>query len=423
VFPAITDQTRLAIVTVEDSECRIRNFIRRELGSTEWPDSGRLAGRIVILTLRRMDAATAKQDARALSACLDSNTCQVLVDSLVKVQHPTHWRALKETASRQTFSSPPQRFYFGHDRQFLYRQVIRQADLMGVCWVNRLVNVLEHDRGVSSSAAAIEKWKSQFDSLGVSHLWKWIAASLHLIDAGQMYQVLLDSNIHQGNTCLLSNSGSDLHLKRFLERTNPHTIPTLSEILQRGHVGPLTIAVDTIQGGGQLLDALSKHGNQLSSNGQRIRIVPCHATEHGVETVRSEVQKQVNALLDFDLQYSLVTKNQRGESAIPMPELEMRLGMLGCKPQIISEAMEFSKKIGWQLTDQNRHLGKIEPLGRRNLGLTTILAGCPGQGVLPLLWLGSSPSTPVQWAADGILRKVDWRPLFPHFHDQAPKDH
>jgi hypothetical protein len=210
-------------------------------------------------------------------------------------------------------------------------------------------------------------------------------------------------------------------LKRYFEGKYGKEISTIKQRLSEPDLRPLTIVVDSIQGGGQLLSALREHTEQLLARGQLISILPYHATQHGIETVKDEVHPNLRALLEFNLKRSTVTENVRGTSSIPVPEIQHRLMLLGCKPQILTQVMDFAKGIGDQLVRQNLLSNSVGPLGRRNLGLTTIIDGYPGQGTLPMLWLNSPPGYNVNWTGHSGKLSTPWKALLPHHHDQTPR--
>lgn len=269
----------------------------------------------------------------------------------------------------------------------------------------------------------VDGWKTQFAKAGRKEYADFIISAINLIERKHLSHALDQMPLEPFSTCVLLGSGSDLAIRRKLEgKPGWPQIYSLEEFLGQNRAAQIALVVDAIHGGGQISSCLQGLADTIQRQGVRIRIFPLHATRKGISRLINAISEMnLAAVVSVDCSHSIVLENEERNSfnePVSVPELVLRMQCLGYRESLVREVRSFAMKIGAlleQLLCGDEFPDSTKGLGLHFMGLTTLIDGYPGLGVLPIIRTGCPQGTTISF--DG--RKFDWQALVAHQNDQA----
>ncbi len=328
-----------------------------------------------------------------------------VLDPLLQGTNPGFWKhtdGLRKNYTDVTIHSPTTKAAFSS-------LISREIKHCGLDYRSRLVSSMKAQYGASLSGEhLLNEWVRQFSKMGVESYGEDILRCMEVLSEGELRHLLsLDRTTKY---CVLSKNGSDRSIIRQLDSCgNLHQVRLLSECLDHVNTTPITLLVDSVHSGSQLIEEFERCLNKMIGFSGKIVVKAAHLTTYGTHKVKQWLQRHnLESIVDLDFSNALKVENITSLNAQKQSELELRLNILGHKQSYIEKAVGFCRKIGAtlkQTEDHGDYPDLLVGLGGFSLGLTSMI-GFPGKGVLPVLRL----SGPVKFDT----HKLEWKALFSH---------
>jgi hypothetical protein len=169
----------------------------------------------------------------------------------------------------------------------------------------------------------------------------------------------------------------------------------------------LLLFVDAVLSGKQVVGTLKPLVKLKNEKRIRLVIRPAFATRFGLNSLVKELGP---TFAELDVTTALIVENlEPMQTDRKFSELQLRLDEFAVDPKTRDGIVAVCRRIGAELKaieDEAETPDFQVGLGGFALGLTTILAGKPSKGVLPVLRLSGKINSPAG--------SVDWIPLIRH---------
>jgi hypothetical protein len=395
------DFSRARVVCLADVDATtpITSFIRLEIGEVRW--SGRADFTPELVACYISDGF----EPSVLTA-LSESSAPHLINVLV---HPSlqRWSGIARL----------QKFFAKGNRLVLITVAVSRVDFESK--LRRLIQAhrLDYEHQLNSVLAPevgqvdISSWKRQFSDAGEKDFPRKILPCVRALAVAEIaIRLRFDDLDGASHFAVLSGSGSDLILLRCWQAIHGtyRKLRELSEVTQHAQTGEsILIFVDAIHSGEQLISSLSALAHDLQRKTLKVVVRPAYATNFGIRRAQDRL---ANTGIIFDTQSAMVLQNVNPETEIKKSELELKLTAFAVEDATTQNIIKFCRRIGAELkaiedeTGPDFNVG----LGGFGLGLTTLLAGRPSKGLLPILRLGGEVTNPHSG------RRIAWKPLIQH---------
>lgn len=392
-------QARVVCLADVDAATPITTFIRLEIGEFRWTGRADFTPELV--------------------ACYISDAFEPSILTALSESSAPHLTHVLVHPSLQNWSGVARLRKFSAKGSTLGLISVAVSRIDFEAKLRRLIEThhLDHEHQLNSVLAPevgridISAWKRQFSDAGEREFPRKILPCVRALAVSEIASRLRFGELEgASHFAVLSGSGSDLILLRCWQATHgmSRNLREVSEVVRRAQTGELIlIFVDAIHSGEQLISSLSSLAGDLQRKSLRVIVRAAYATKFGIRRAQNAL---ANTGIVFDNQSAMVLENENPETQIKKSELELRLTDFAVEDPITQSIVRFCRHIGAELKaiEEEAVLDLNVGLGGFGLGLTTLLAGRPSKGLLPILRLGGEVTNPRSG------RRIAWKPLIEH---------